>query len=102
MRVYVAEAYLPAAQGAALDAAAGRLAAASASLGGPGRVRYVRALFVPRDELCQYVFEAESAELAAEAAARGGIHVVRVVEAEDATATASAPPGTLPPCAGST
>ena len=58
-------------------------------------VRHVRALHVPGDELCLYLFEASSLELVAEAVRLAGLRPIRLVEAVPALAspTAAAPDG---------
>lgn len=43
-------------------------------------VRYVRAILVPEDETCFYVFEARSREVVAEAAVRAGLSEARITE----------------------
>jgi hypothetical protein len=52
-------------------------------------VRYLRAIYVPEDETCFYVFEAPSADLVAEASALAGLSDSRIVE----TLEGSAPRG---------
>jgi hypothetical protein len=44
-------------------------------------VRYVRAIFVPEDETCFYLYEADSAESVREAAQRAAIPFERIAEA---------------------
>jgi uncharacterized protein DUF4242 len=44
-------------------------------------VRYVRAIFVPEDEICFFLYEAGSADAVREAAARAGLGAERVTEA---------------------
>jgi Protein of unknown function (DUF4242) len=43
-------------------------------------VRYVRAILVPEDETCFYVFEAPSREVVAQAAIRAGLSGARITE----------------------
>lgn len=43
-------------------------------------VHFVRSIFLPADETCFYVYEADSAEAIQEAARRAGLPVERVVE----------------------
>lgn len=45
------------------------------------RVRFDRSIHVPDDEICFYVFDALSAEDAAQAARNAGLDAIRVVEA---------------------
>ena len=69
-----------------LDAAAARLRAAIAEMPeSAGRVRYLRSMFVPDDEICFHVIEAPSQEVALDAARRAGLTPDRVVKAEAAT-----------------
>ena len=44
-------------------------------------VRFVRSIFVPEEELCFYLFEAQTMEAVAEAAKRSGLAFVRILEA---------------------
>lgn len=44
-------------------------------------VRYERSIFVPEDETCFYLYEAERADAVREAATRAGLPFERVVEA---------------------
>lgn len=46
-----------------------------------GEVRYVRATYVPEDEICFFVFDAPSGRHAVLAAQRAGLDPIRVVEA---------------------
>ena len=46
-----------------------------------GVVRFVRATYIPEDELCFFVFDAPSSADAALAARRVGLDPIRVVEA---------------------
>ena len=45
------------------------------------RVRFDRSIHVPEDEICFYVFDAETAGDAAQAARRAGLDPIRIVEA---------------------
>jgi uncharacterized protein DUF4242 len=65
----------------ALHAAARRARAAADSLAAEGpEVRYVRSIFVPEDETCFYVYEADSAVTVHEVARRAALAVDRLVE----------------------
>jgi hypothetical protein len=77
MEHYLAEIYLSRLRGCDVAAAAKRLEAAST----PGRARFVRSIFVPEDETCFYLFEAESAEAVACVGNRAQLAFERVVEA---------------------
>jgi hypothetical protein len=62
-----------------------RAAAHALSLEGP-EIRYVRCIFMPEDETCFYVYEADSVGTVHEVARRAGLSVDRVVEARSAEA----------------
>lgn len=82
MPEFVAERYLSAADAAtaARDARSAQLAADQ--LAGDGTsVRFVRSTFIPADETCMYVFEAESIEAVRAVAARASLRVERISEA---------------------
>jgi hypothetical protein len=74
---FLVERYLSASQRGELEATAARLAAASRD------VRHVRATFIPGDEVCLHIFEAESLEAVREALRRAAVAYERVVEAID-------------------
>jgi hypothetical protein len=79
---YLVETYL--ARGKAGDGAALERRARSAAeelTQRATRVRFDRSIYVPEDEICFYVFDAPSADDAAEAAHRAGLDPIRVVEA---------------------
>jgi Protein of unknown function (DUF4242) len=80
MTSFLVEAYTPGT--ADLDGieAAARLAAAELSAAGTP-VRYERAIFVPRDELCFHLLDAPSPEIVRDVVDRAGIVPQRVVEA---------------------
>jgi uncharacterized protein DUF4242 len=50
-------------------------------------VRYVRAIYVPEDETCFYIFRAPSADLVKEASALAGFRDGRIVEAHEGRAS---------------
>jgi len=82
MPSYLVECYLPHSRSCELPDAAARAREAAQALTAEGaRIRYVRTTFVPSDELCLHVFEADSAEQVSEAIRRAGIEPERVVEA---------------------
>lgn len=65
-----------------LEAAAGRAREAAKLLAGEERrIRFLRSTFVPDDELCFLLFEAESQALVAQAAERAAIEYERILEA---------------------
>jgi hypothetical protein len=45
------------------------------------RVRFDRSIHIPEDEICFYVFDAQSARHAVAAAERAGLDPIRIVEA---------------------
>jgi len=82
MAAFLVEAYLPSGDGASdLD----ELFRASDALTAAG-TRVVRTIFVPRDETCYILCEADSVTLAQAAAEHAGLRVARVSEAVVATA----------------
>jgi hypothetical protein len=82
MMKYLAELYLPRSGSDGLRDAARRARAAAKELTAEGTaVRYLRSIFVPQDETYFLLYEAESAGAVAEASARAGIAVERIVDA---------------------
>jgi uncharacterized protein DUF4242 len=82
---FVIESYMSRTGTGELDAAAARLRAAIAEMPeSAGRVRYLRSMFVPDDEICFHVIEAPSQAVAVDAAGRAGLTPDRVVKAEAA------------------
>ena len=60
MEGYIVELYLPRGNEAALADAAARARAASDELASEGRgVRYLQTIFVPQDEICFHLYEAQ-------------------------------------------
>ena len=79
MPSYVAETYVS--KEGLVEPAAERLRAAALALSSEGReIRFLRSTFMPTDELCLLVFEAESSEVVGEAADRTEVEVERIVE----------------------
>jgi hypothetical protein len=80
MTRFLVEAYTPASiEIAQVEARARR---AADDLAGAGTdVQYVRAIFVPEDELCLHLVDAASAEVANDLVRRAGISPDRIVEA---------------------
>jgi hypothetical protein len=64
-------------------------AAAKRVSGSEAGVRYLRAIYVPEDETCFYVFEAPSAQLVAQAGAVAGLGDGSIVEAFERSASPS-------------
>jgi len=82
MAEFLLEVYAAQSDSQGVDAAARRARAAAQALASEGpEVRYVRCIFVPDDETCFYVYEADSVETVHEVARRAGLPVDRVVEA---------------------
>lgn len=79
---YLIECYLPRSRSGDLPATVDRLRGAADALTAAGApVRHVRSTFLPGDELCLHLLEAESAETAGEASRRAAIDAARVVPA---------------------
>ncbi len=82
MPSYLIESYLPRARVDELRDAAEHTRLAAEALAAEGRVvRYLRSTFLPVDEVCLYLLEAESAAVAGEAMERAGVSFERVIEA---------------------
>jgi hypothetical protein len=82
MPSYLIESYLPRSRSDELRAVVDRLRRATESLAADGtRIRHLRSTFVPNDELCLHLLEAESAAIAGEASRRAAIEPARVVQA---------------------
>jgi sirohydrochlorin ferrochelatase len=78
MPSYLVETYLARGRPGERDARERRVRSAAEEL---THVRFDRAIHVPEDEICFYVFEAPAARDAALAAERAGLDPLRVVEA---------------------
>jgi hypothetical protein len=76
-RRFLVEVYLPRSAAGGLAAAGSRAKDAATGAG----ARYVRAMYVPEDEICFYVFEAPTREIVAEAVQCAGLVAARVTEA---------------------
>lgn len=82
MAEYILELYVSRGDPTTVAAGAERARAAAEELTAEGtHVRYVRAIFVPEDETCFFLYEAGSADAVREAAARAGLGAERVTEA---------------------
>jgi hypothetical protein len=80
---FIVEAYLSADSTDEPDRTIARTVAAVASMAADGQVvRYLRSIFIPDDETCLLVFEAESAEVVRSTAALAGLDPDRVARAE--------------------
>jgi hypothetical protein len=78
---YLGERYLPATARGDIVGDSDRLQSAARIV---GAVRLVQTLYVPRDEICLYLFEADSADLVSRAAAAAAI-ALEQVQRVDAT-----------------
>jgi hypothetical protein len=79
---FLVELYVPRLGAARLSEAARRLCVVAAELRSEGvRVRYLRSLAVPGDELCFHLVESSSADAVAELSRRAALSGVRIVEA---------------------
>jgi hypothetical protein len=82
MAEYLVELYVAREDSAAVENGARRARAAADELTEEGApVRYLRAIFVPEDETCFFLYEALSAEAVRAAARRAGLVSGRVTEA---------------------
>ncbi len=82
MPSYLIESYLPRSRSGELAAVAERLRRATDSLTAEGApVRHLRSTFIPGDELCLHLLEAESAATVGEASRRAAIEPARAVQA---------------------
>jgi Nickel responsive protein SCO4226-like len=82
MAEYLLELYVSREDPCAVASGAERARTAAEELTEEGTpVRYVRAIFVPEDETCFFLYEAGSVEAVREAARRAGLGSERVTEA---------------------
>ena len=82
MAEYLVELYVSRENPDAVDVRAERARAAADEMTEEGKaVRYLRAIFVPEDETCFFLYEAASAEAVGEAARRAGLSSGRIAEA---------------------
>lgn len=78
----MAETYLPRPRGATVRERERRVREAARELTQRGTpIAFVRSIFVPQDEICFLVFDAESADAVGAACARAAVRFERVVEA---------------------
>ena len=90
MPSYLVESYLARTRAVALDGATKRASEAAEAMRIAGIVvRHVRSTFLPDDEVCLHLFEAESLEAVTEVIRRAAIPYDRIVEAIES----QAPPG---------
>jgi hypothetical protein len=96
MPSYLIESYLPRSRSGELAAVVSRLQSATETLTAEGRnVRHLRSTFLPTDELCLHLLEAESAATVGAASRLAAIEPARVVQAQTVAPT-DAPGGA--PC----
>ena len=89
---YLVESYAPR-SGAALDESIARVRLAAKEIAAESAgLRHVRSTFVPEDEICFHVFEAESAAVIDEVGRRAGLPFERVAEAVPITPRRGTPP----------
>ncbi len=82
MAEFLVELYVARGDSAAVEGGAERARAAAEKLTDEGEaIRYVRAIFVPEDETCFFLYEAESADAVREATRLAGLSSVRITEA---------------------
>jgi hypothetical protein len=84
---YVVELYRSRSDSDSLRAAADRLAAGARNASRQGSVRYLHTIFLPEDETCLHLFEADSEADVRAVARRAGLDVDRVVQAEQVEAS---------------
>jgi hypothetical protein len=86
MSEYVVELYLSREEADALGPTSERIRLAADELSREGTaVRYLRWIFVPQDETCLLLYEADSAEAVGEAARRAGVAFERITEAVESS-----------------
>ena len=79
MATFVVETYLSRAADGEPDTTIGRVRSAADRLAAGGTsVRYLRSIFIPDEELCLLLFEAESVEIVNAVTERAGIDADRV------------------------
>jgi hypothetical protein len=83
MPQFLTELYLSRVNQDELGEMAGRVLAVAKSATEAESVRYLRSIYVPDDELCLHLFEADSAAAVCAACRKAGIRVDRIVEANE-------------------
>jgi hypothetical protein len=79
---FLVEVFTPRTSAESLAAAERRATLAARGLSGAeGELRFVRATYIPEDEICFFVFDAASGREAALVAQRAGLEPIRIVEA---------------------
>lgn len=81
---FLLELYVPRTDGVAVERSAERSRIAAEELTREGTpVRYLRSIFVPEDETCFFLYEAQSIDVVHEAARRAALTFERAAEAVD-------------------
>ena len=83
MKTYLVECYLPRTRSSEIADVASRLTASGAGGSAAETARYLRSTYVPDDEICFHVFEAESIVAVREASLRVALVFDRIVESEE-------------------
>ena len=83
MKTYLVECYLPRMRSTEFADIATRLSASGAEGSAMQTARYLRSTYVPEDEICFHLFEAETIDAVREASARVSLVFDRIVEAEE-------------------
>lgn len=84
MKTYLVECYLPRTRATELAEVAARLSTQHRRDEHAAQLaRYLRSTYVPDDEICFHLFEAESVEAVRQASLRASLTFDRIVEAEE-------------------
>jgi hypothetical protein len=89
---YLVEVYLPRSRAQEVRATGRRARAAAKALGREGvPIRYIRTTYLPDDETCFHIFEAESIDVVEEAGRRAGLGEARVLPAVEVHSSRGGP-----------
>jgi hypothetical protein len=83
MKTYLVECYLPRARSTELAEVTTRLSTTGRGGRAAQPARYLRSTYVPEDEICFHLFEAESVEAVRAASLHASLTFDRIVEAEE-------------------
>ena len=89
MSEYLVELYLPSGAAGTFAALTAAARAAVAAPTADGAVRYLRSIFVPRDETCFFLFDADSEAAVEEVSRRAGLDYLRITAAVSSDAVAA-------------
>ncbi len=90
MSEYLLEVYLSRASAGSLRPSPEDVCKAADHLSREGKhIHLLQTVFIPDDEMCLYLFQAQSAEVVVEVAGRCGLRFERLVEAESAWTAAT-------------